>query len=107
MNNDGPLNRVEYRVLVPLRLSVMAGTAMGVEETFENASEIDRRLVHRKVTGICDEGELRVFKPGPQRLSQVLLLKTREILASTDYQHRRADLGTANLIRKSVSSHIR
>ncbi len=85
---------------MPLRLSVMAGTAMGVEEMFENASEIDRRLVHREVAAIRDEGELCIREPGPQRFSQMLLLKTGKILTPTDHQHRGADLGSADLLRK-------
>lgn len=49
--------------------------AVDAEESLNQAGEVDRRLVHRVVPGICDEGEFHICIPRSEGLPQVLLLE--------------------------------
>jgi hypothetical protein len=59
------------------------------DEPLDERRQVDRRLVHRIVARIRDEREVDVRVPLAERLAEVVLLETRQVLAAADDKERR------------------
>ena len=68
---------------------------MSVKESLNERSEVNRRFLHRVVTGIRDERKVDIRIPNSERLSQVVLLKSGKILSTGETEQPRLRVPTS------------